>query len=453
MTERDKLITANMGYVVTLARQYKSDILSIDDLVSEGSIGLMKAAEKYDPSRGKPFVTFAAPYIRRSIETAISRLETTTDVRSTDESLPVGSRNNYTLLNVLEDKDAGKADVLTEENTLTDDLLRVMNVLSEREQRVLNLYYGNGYERQTMAEIGEVMELKRERVRQIRDQALRKLRKAARTIAVVLCFLLFSLPVDAKLIKVLAIGNSFSEDAVEQNLYELAAAQGDSLVIGNAYIPACTIEMHLYNLKNSRQKYAYRKVVGGQKNEEKNVTLQRIILDEPWDIITLQQASLLSGLADTYKNLPALKRQVKLLATNHEVDIWWHMTWAYAKSFKSANFEIYGNDQQRMFNSIVDCLRKEVPKANITTIIPTGTAIRLMRYHKGDTLNRDGQHLSLTLGRYTAACVWCEMLTGRNIDRNTYFPQTIKAEDARMCRMIAHEAIFMQKLRQYDIIF
>jgi RNA polymerase primary sigma factor len=53
-------------------------------------------------------------------------------------------------------------------------------VLNEREQRVVNLYYGNGYERQTMAEIGEVMGLKRERVRQIRDQALRKLHRAAR---------------------------------------------------------------------------------------------------------------------------------------------------------------------------------------------------------------------------------------------------------------------------------
>ena len=76
-----------------------------------------------------------------------------------------------------------------------------------------------------------------------------------------------------------------------------------------------------------------------------------------------------------------------------------------------------------------------------------------MRYHKGDTLNRDGQHLSMTLGRYSVACVWCEMLTGRNIDSNTYRPQTINAEDAHLCRMIAHEAIFMQRLRQYDIIF
>ena len=178
--QRDELITKNMGYVVTLARQYKSDILSTDDLVNEGVIGLVKAAEKYDASRGKPFVTFAAPYIRKSIEAAISRLQTATDVRSTDESLPVGSRNNYTLLNVLEDKNAEKADMVVEENTLSENLLRYRDTLNEREQRVVNLYYGIGYERQTMAEIGEVMGLKRERVRQIRNVALRKLHKAAR---------------------------------------------------------------------------------------------------------------------------------------------------------------------------------------------------------------------------------------------------------------------------------
>ena len=178
--EQDKLVTANMGYVITLARQYKSDILSTDDLVSEGAIGLMKAAEKYDASKGKPFVTFAALYIRRAIEKAIGRLSTDIDTRSTDESLPVGSRNNFTLLNVLEDKNALQADATVEESTLTDDLLKCLNVLNEREQRVINLYYGNGYERQTMAEIAETMGLKRERVRQVRDQALRKLRKEAK---------------------------------------------------------------------------------------------------------------------------------------------------------------------------------------------------------------------------------------------------------------------------------
>ena len=171
------MITSNMGYVVTLARQYKSDILSTDDLVGEGSIGLMKAADKFDPSRGKPFVTFAAPYIRKSIEDAISRLTGETPVLSTDESLPIGSNNNFTLLNVLEDKDAPKADHEVEQNALSDELAEAICTLNEREQAVVKKIYGIESERMTMAEIGEEMGLKRERVRQIRDKAMRKLRK------------------------------------------------------------------------------------------------------------------------------------------------------------------------------------------------------------------------------------------------------------------------------------
>ena len=63
--EQEKLVAGCIGYVVTLARQYQSDILSTDDMVSEGCIGLMKAAEKYDASKGKPFVTYADTLYRR----------------------------------------------------------------------------------------------------------------------------------------------------------------------------------------------------------------------------------------------------------------------------------------------------------------------------------------------------------------------------------------------------
>lgn len=178
-SERDTLITSNMGYVVTLARQYKSDILSTDDLISEGSIGLMKAADKFDPSRGKPFVTFAAPYIRKSIEEAISRVTGEMPVMSTDESLPVGSNNNFTLLNVLEDKDAPKTDHILEQGTLSDELAQAIGTLNEREQAVVRKFFGVDCQRMTMAEIGEELGLKRERIRQIRDKAMRKLRKQA----------------------------------------------------------------------------------------------------------------------------------------------------------------------------------------------------------------------------------------------------------------------------------
>jgi len=176
-SERDALITGNMGYVVTLARQYKSELLSTDDLISEGSIGLMKAADKFDASRGKPFVTFAAPYIRKSIEEAIKRVAGGTPAMSTDESLPIGSKNNFTLLHVLEDKDALKADLEFEQNALSDELIEAINTLNEREQAVVKKFLGVGSHRMTMAEIGMELGLKRERVRQIRDKAMRKLRK------------------------------------------------------------------------------------------------------------------------------------------------------------------------------------------------------------------------------------------------------------------------------------
>ncbi|MCH5307526.1 MAG: sigma-70 family RNA polymerase sigma factor [Prevotella sp.] len=174
MAETNKLITENLGYVITLARQYKSEILSTDDLINEGTIGMMRAAQKFDPSRGKPFVTFAAPYIRQAIEQAIGRLDTQTEVRSTDESLPRGSRNNYTLLNVLEDTNAPRADANTE-LTLSDDMLEGVSLLDDRQQAIIRRYFGIGRERQTMAEIGAELGLKRERVRQIRNKALRKL--------------------------------------------------------------------------------------------------------------------------------------------------------------------------------------------------------------------------------------------------------------------------------------
>jgi RNA polymerase primary sigma factor len=144
--------------------------------VSEGVIGMMKAAQKYDASRGKPFVTFAAPYIREAIEKAIGKLDNDIDLRSTDESLPIGSRNNYTLLNVLEDKGSPRADA-SAELTLSDEMVAGVSRLDERQQAVISRYYGIDCERQTMAEIGEALGLKRERVRQIRNQALRKLKK------------------------------------------------------------------------------------------------------------------------------------------------------------------------------------------------------------------------------------------------------------------------------------
>ena len=270
-----------------------------------------------------------------------------------------------------------------------------------------------------------------------------------------LFFLLFYLftfvPLRAKLIKVLAIGNSFSQDAIEQYLYELARAQGDSLVIGNAYIGGCSIDRHYNNLVKDSALYAYRKVVGGVRSEKKKVTLKHIIRDEQWDIISLQQASHLSGVPDSYKNLPLLKRLVQTYTTNLHVEFVWHMTWAYAQDCQSKKFAPYDYKQRQMYSAIVSTMLGVMPVIGQPRIIPSGTAIQLVRNRLGDILCRDGMHLSYTLGRYTAACTWCEFLTGKIIDGNPYFPETISEVEAQICQEEAHEAVFMEERNRFAV--
>lgn len=270
-----------------------------------------------------------------------------------------------------------------------------------------------------------------------------------RTLFFLLISLLILLPLPAKVIKVLAIGNSFSQDAVEQYLYELAAAQGDSLIIGNAYIGGCTIERHYNNLISSKADYEYRKVVKGIRSNTKKVDLKRIIRDEQWDIISLQQASPYSGQPMSYARLAQLKRLVQSYTTNLHVEFVWHMTWAYAEDYTSKNFKPYDYSQHKMYTAIVSTMQNILPAIGQPRVIPSGTAIQLGRYRMGDTLNRDGFHLSLTVGRYIAACTWCEFLTGRIVDGNKYWPDTITEEEAQICQLVAHEAIFMQQQGRY----
>ena len=270
-----------------------------------------------------------------------------------------------------------------------------------------------------------------------------------RTLFFLLISLLILLPLPAKVIKVLAIGNSFSQDAVEQYLYELAAAQGDSLIIGNAYIGGCTIERHYNNLISSKADYEYRKVVKGIRSNTKKVDLKRIIRDEQWDIISLQQASPYSGQPKSYARLAQLQRLVQSYTTNLHVEFVWHMTWAYAEDYTSKNFKPYDYSQHKMYTAIVSTMQNILPAIGQPRVIPSGTAIQLGRYRMGDTLNRDGFHLSLTVGRYIAACTWCEFLTGRIVDGNKYWPDTITEEEAQICQLVAHEAIFMQQQGRY----
>ena len=188
----EKLTKANLKFVVSLAHHYKNQGLGEDDLVSEGNIGMMHAAQKFDGTKGIRFVSYAAPYIRKAMEAAIkeqtalyklpkeekSKFERKrTHAISIDQPIPVGSSNNFTLQHVLENEDAPQADEHLNKELLNFEIQKGLNELNEREKRIIIAIYALNGTHYTMAEIAENMGLKRERVRQIRNKALRKLHK------------------------------------------------------------------------------------------------------------------------------------------------------------------------------------------------------------------------------------------------------------------------------------
>jgi RNA polymerase primary sigma factor len=188
-----KLVEANLKFVVTIARQYKGKGVAMEDLVSEGNIGLMKAAAKFDASKGVRFVNYAVVHIRQAIEKAIDQqgglYQIPKDVKqdlARQQSIPLsvdaplGHRTNMSLLSVLVNKDAPLADERVHSEAVEDAIEYALGTLDDRERRVVNAFFGINQEHETMAEIAEDMDLKRERVRQIRDKSVRKLRKAYR---------------------------------------------------------------------------------------------------------------------------------------------------------------------------------------------------------------------------------------------------------------------------------
>ena len=188
----NRLVEANLKFVVSIANQYKGKGLQMEDLVSEGNIGLLKAAGRFDASKGTRFVKYAVVHVRQQIEKAISqqvglyqlprdvKQEAAARLQSYPLSVdaPLGHRTNMSLLSVIVNQDAPLADERVHSESIEDAIEYALSALDERESRVVNAFFGINQEHETMAEIAEDMDLKRERIRQIRDKAVRKLRKA-----------------------------------------------------------------------------------------------------------------------------------------------------------------------------------------------------------------------------------------------------------------------------------
>ena len=250
---------------------------------------------------------------------------------------------------------------------------------------------------------------------------------------------------DLKSIKILAIGNSFSVDAMQYLCQMLKAGGYEDVILGNLYIGGCSLNTHWKNISSDKAAYTYYKTTTGNWNTIESVKVLTALADEKWDIITVQQASGSSGIASSYSNLNAILNYVHQNKRNSEAQVLWHMTWAYEGDSTHSDFPKYNNDQLTMYNAIQSAIDSEVKtKSAISGIIPVGTAVQNLRTsYLGDNLTRDGYHMSYDVGRYTAALTWYAYLTGNDVKEMNWVPASYSgiAGDFAVIREAVENAI------------
>ncbi|WP_205601695.1 DUF4886 domain-containing protein [Sphingobacterium sp. xlx-130] len=251
-------------------------------------------------------------------------------------------------------------------------------------------------------------------------------------------------PPDDGTIRILTIGNSFSEDAVENYLYDLAKAEGKQVIIGNLYIGDASLAQHAENISKNAAVYSYRKTdKDGKKTTTANQTIANTLADEKWTHISFQQVSSKSGMYDTWAaSLKKVYDYVTPRAKHPDVKFILHQTWAYAQNSTHSGFANYNKNQLTMYHAIVDAVNKAKSLVPIDMIIPSGTAIQNGRTSVvEDNFTRDGYHLAIPIGRYTAACTWFEAIFGKSAVGNTYKPEGLSAFEVSIAQNAAHLAI------------
>lgn len=246
-----------------------------------------------------------------------------------------------------------------------------------------------------------------------------------------------------RVIKILAIGNSFSEDAIENYLYDFAKAAGHKVLIANMYIGGSSLETHWTNASGNRPAYHLRVISpDGSKTAFNDRTIEEAVSGENWDYISFQQVSQLSGIADSYTEyLPQLLAYSKPLTTNPDLKYILHQTWAYSADSDHFGFPNYDRDQMKMYQAIVDAVSQAKASFDIDVVVPAGTAIQNGRTsYIGDRFTRDGYHLNLGIGRFTAAAAWFETLFG-NILSNSYMPEGFSTYDVELVKTAAATAV------------
>ena len=244
------------------------------------------------------------------------------------------------------------------------------------------------------------------------------------------------------IVRVLAVGNSFSEDALDYYFHDICKAAGKEVIVGNLYIGGCTIDRHVLNARTDSAAYRYRRIgLDGNTLTTAPVRMSDALGSDDWDYVSMQQASGVSGKYGSYANLCELVAYVDSL-TPEKTKLVWHQTWAYSPTSDHVEYGNYGSNQHIMYDSIMSaCSRVVADNKALSLVVPVGTAVQNARTSSGNQdFTRDGYHLDKLIGRYIASCTWFEAIFGESVVGNTFVPEGLSPELAREAQEAAHAA-------------
>ncbi len=227
------------------------------------------------------------------------------------------------------------------------------------------------------------------------------------------------------MIKILAIGNSFSQDATYY-LHQIAAADDVDIKVVNLYIGGCSLERHWNNIQSGAEEYLLEE---NGYSLEKYVSIQKALCMEEWDYVVTQQVSGDSGILETYHPyLDYIMKYVKEKLPKTEFIL--HETWAYEIDSLHANFHKYKQNQQDMYEKLSKAYRDVAEQFGVRLIL-CGDVVQEIRKkepfvygHGGMSICRDGFHMNVIYGRYLLAATWYKTLTGNSVCNNNYIPYT-----------------------------
>ncbi len=234
--------------------------------------------------------------------------------------------------------------------------------------------------------------------------------------------------------RILSIGNSFSQDA-QRYLHEAANATGIKIDSVNLMIGGCPIERHYKNMLSGEK--AYELEFNGISTGF-HVSLEEALLAGAWDFITMQQVSHLSFKFDTYNPyLSEVCAYVRKYCPKSKIII--HQTWSYEEGSQRLCDELKYERAEDMLSDIVSSYNKAAELISADGIIPSGEM--LMKLHKAgiEKVHRDTFHASLGVGRYALSLLWMRMLTGKSAEGNNFSAFDVPVSDEQ--RRIAHQVV------------